>query len=91
MQGGTTGKRDMRSSSLTILLIVILMIIIVLALIVIIGLTVMVSTEGGKQAASGPIFQFVDWAQGTLYSLFSNLQDWFNYLMGQIEKLSRTL
>ncbi len=78
----------MRSSSLTILLIVLLMFIIVLALIVIIGLTVMVNTGGGTDTESSAIFQFVSWSQEILEGIFLYLLDWTNYFIAQIEKLS---
>ncbi|MDD1715895.1 MAG: hypothetical protein LUQ01_02750 [Methanolinea sp.] len=78
----------MRSSSLTILLIVLLMFIIVLALIVIIGLTVMVNTGGGPDTESNAIFQFVSWSQEILGGIFTYMLGWTEYFISQIEKLS---
>ncbi len=81
----------MRTSSFTILLIVLLMIIIVLALIVIIGLTAMLGTGSTTGEETGPIMQFVTLAQEQMLLFFDCLQQWFNYLISQIQKLSEVI
>ncbi|MCU0631541.1 MAG: hypothetical protein MUC66_01015 [Methanolinea sp.] len=81
----------MRAGSFTILLIVLLMIIIVLALIVIIGLTAMIGTGSPAGEEAGPILQFVTLAQEQVLAFFNCLQQWFEYLLIQIQKLSQAL
>lgn len=81
----------MRASSFTMLLIVLLMIIIVLALIVIIGLTAMIGTGTNAGSETGPIFQFISVAQEQVFKVFDCIQQWFNYLLIQIQKLSKVL
>ena len=82
---------SMRASSFTILLIVLLMIIIILALIVIIGLTSMLGAGSTGGEETGPIIQFVTLAQEQVLAFFDCLQQWFNYLIIQIQKLSEAL
>ncbi|OPX68021.1 MAG: hypothetical protein A4E37_01128 [Methanoregulaceae archaeon PtaB.Bin056] len=81
----------MRTSSFTILMIVLLMIIIILALIVIIGLTAMLGTGSTSGEETGPIMQFVAIGQEQMLSFFDFLQQWFNYLITQIQKLSEVI
>ncbi|OPX71866.1 MAG: hypothetical protein A4E40_01569 [Methanoregulaceae archaeon PtaU1.Bin059] len=81
----------MRTSSFTILMIVLLMIIIVLALIVIIGLTAMLGTGSTVGEETGPIMQFVTLAQEQMLSVFDYIQQWVNYIIIQIQKLSELI
>jgi len=81
----------MRSSSFTILLITILMIIIILALIVIIGLTVMLNNGADAGTETGPFVQVISLIQEQMFSFFDNIQQWMEYFMRQIQKLSEML
>ncbi|MBP7120435.1 MAG: hypothetical protein WC502_09430 [Methanolinea sp.] len=81
----------MRSSSFTILLITILMIIIILALIVIIGLTVMLNNGADAGTETGPFVQVISLIQEQMSSFFDNIQQWMEYFMRQIQKLSEML
>jgi len=72
-------------------MIVLLMVIIILALIVIIGLTVMLNTGGTSGEATGPFLEFVSLVQEQLLAFFDCIQQWIDYMMSQIQKLSEIL
>ncbi len=81
----------MRASSFTMLMIALLMIIIILALIVIIGLTVMLNNGGNATEETGPFLQFITFVQEQILATFGSIQQWIDYLLGQIQNLSEML
>lgn len=81
----------MRASSFTMLMIALLMVIIILALIVIIGLTVMVSNGGNATEETGPFLQVIDLVQEQLLAFLDCIQQWIDYFLNQIQKLSEML
>jgi len=67
------------------------MIIIILALIVIIGLTVMLNNGADAGTETGPFVQVISLIQEQMSSFFDNIQQWMEYFMRQIQKLSEML
>ncbi|MCQ8893825.1 MAG: hypothetical protein NQU46_04250 [Methanolinea sp.] len=67
------------------------MVIIILALIVIIGLTVMLNTGPSSGPESSPVYQFVTFSQDMLVGFFGVIEQWFDFLMVQIQKLSQVI
>lgn len=80
----------MRASSFTILLIVVLMVIIILALIVIIGLTIMLGT-GSAGTEAGPFMEFVRLVKDQVLVFVDCIQQWIEFFMSQIQKLSQAI
>lgn len=81
----------MRSSSFTILMIAMLLIIILLALVVIIGLAITINYGDAPQEEAGAIYTFVLWSEYIMERIIQALQDFLDFILYQIEQLSRSI
>ena len=81
----------MRKSSFTILMIALLLIIILLALVVIIGLAITINYGGAPQEETGAVYTFVLWAEYIMSQLVRAIQDGLDFILHQIEQLSKSI
>jgi hypothetical protein len=81
----------MRTSSFTILMIVMLLVIILLALVVIIGLAITIHYGNAPQEEAGAIYTFVLWAEYFMDKVIVGVQDLLQYIVEGLENLSKSL
>ena len=81
----------MRTSSFTILMIVLLLIIILLALVVIIGLAITINYGGAPQEETGAVYTFILWSEYIMNQVIQTIQDVLEFILYQIEQLSKSI